>query len=63
MSNVAIINQENKIPVLNEVSTLQFSGIFQGRENEIRITSDNKISVFDFITVVGGQKKSLSNME
>jgi hypothetical protein len=34
---------------------LVFHGIFQGRENEIRITSDKMISVFDFIKVVGGQ--------
>jgi hypothetical protein len=35
---------------------LTFDGIFQGRENEIRITSDKMISVFDFIKVAGGQK-------
>ena len=34
---------------------LVFDGIFQGREHEIRITSDKMISVFDFIKVVGGQ--------
>lgn len=34
----------------------QLDGIFQGHENEIRITSDNMISVFDFIRVAGGQK-------
>ncbi len=52
-----IIVQESEIEVKNQVSTLQFSGIFQGRENEIRITPDNKISVFDFIKVVGGQSQ------
>jgi hypothetical protein len=35
---------------------LQFDGIFQGKENEIRITPDKMISVFDFIKVAGGQK-------
>ena len=35
-----------------------FYGIFSGRENEIRITPNKMISVFDFIKVVGGQKNS-----
>jgi hypothetical protein len=35
---------------------LQFDGIFQGKESEIRITPDNMISVFDFIKVAGGQE-------
>jgi hypothetical protein len=35
---------------------LQFEGIFKGKESEIRITPDKRISVFDFIRVVGGQK-------
>lgn len=39
-----------------EVNKLQFDGIFQGKENEIRITPDNMISVFDFIRVAGGQE-------
>jgi hypothetical protein len=39
-----------------EVQQLKFDGIFQGRENEIRITPDNMISVFDFIKVAGGQE-------
>jgi len=38
-----------------EITHLKFDGIFQGRESEIRITPDKKISVFDFIKVVGGQ--------
>jgi hypothetical protein len=45
---------------MSEVSirqTLQFDGIFQGKESEIRITPDNMISVFDFIKVAGGQAK------
>ena len=44
--------QEIKVPEIQ----LKFDGIFQGRESEIRITQDKKISVFDFIKVVGGQK-------
>jgi hypothetical protein len=40
-----------------EQKELTFDGIFQGREKEIRITSDKQISVFDFIKVVGGQVK------
>lgn len=40
-----------------EIQELTFDGIFQGREKEIRITPDRQISVFDFIKVVGGQKK------
>lgn len=39
-----------------EINKLQFDGIFQGKENEIRITSENMISVFDFIKVAGGQE-------
>jgi hypothetical protein len=39
---------------------LTFDGIFSGRENEIRITSDKMISVFDFIKVVGGQRDQYS---
>ena len=35
---------------------LEFEGIFKGKESEIRITPDKRISVFDFIRVVGGQK-------
>ena len=42
---------------------LQFDGIFQGRESEIRITPDKRISVFDFIKVVGGQKNPKSTWE
>lgn len=34
---------------------LVFHGIFQGRENEIRITPDKMVSIYDFIKVVGGQ--------
>ena len=45
--------EENMVETPNQ---LIFSGIFQGREHEIRITSDKMISVFDFIKVVGGQK-------
>jgi hypothetical protein len=40
-----------------EIQKLQFDGIFQGRENEIRITPDNMISIFDFIRVAGGQEQ------
>jgi hypothetical protein len=36
---------------------LKFDGIFKGKENEIRITPDKMISVFDFIRVVGGQSQ------
>jgi hypothetical protein len=43
-----------------EVIKLQFNGVFQGRESEIRITPDNMISVFDFIRVAGGQKDPYS---
>lgn len=39
-----------------ELNKLQFDGIFQGKENEIRITENNMISVFDFIKVAGGQE-------
>lgn len=55
-----INNQEEKL-IIQEIQApitenqLTFDGIFQGRENEIRITPDKKISVFDFIKVVGGQ--------
>ena len=45
---------------------LQFEGIFQGREKEIRITEDKRISVFDFIKVVGGQanpKQTWANIQ
>ena len=38
-----------------EITKLQLDGIFQGRESEIRITPDKRISVFNFIKVVGGQ--------
>jgi hypothetical protein len=34
----------------------QFVGPFAGLEGNIRITSDKRVSVFDFITIVGGQK-------
>ena len=37
------------------IQELAFDGIFQGREHEIRITSNKQVSVFDFIKVVGGQ--------
>jgi hypothetical protein len=42
---------------MNQNSELTFSGIFKGREKDIRITEDKMISVFDFIKVVGGHKK------
>jgi hypothetical protein len=41
-----------------ELVQLQFDGVFKGRENEIRITPNKQISVFDFIKVVGGQLNS-----
>ena len=44
-----------KVDEVREFNQLTFSGIFQGRESEIRITSNKMISVFDFIKVVGGQ--------
>ena len=47
--------QEPNIQEPTQENQLVFDGIFQGRENEIRITSDKMISVFDFIKVVGGQ--------
>lgn len=42
---------------MKQNSELTFSGVFKGRENEIRITEDKMISAFDFIKVVGGHKK------
>jgi hypothetical protein len=54
------LNLMHKIKVKEEIvspkQSLIFDGIFSGREHEIRITPDKKISVFDFIKVVGGQK-------
>ena len=50
------IPQEILIEIPSQLTHLKFDGIFQGRESEIRITPDKKISVFDFIKVVGGQK-------
>ena len=45
---------DEEIDVIPE-QQLVFHGIFQGRENEIRITPDKMVSVYDFIKVVGGQ--------
>jgi hypothetical protein len=48
-----------EIQEINEpgpINHLEFDGIFKGKESEIRITPDKRISVFDFIRVVGGQK-------
>ena len=42
---------------------LKFDGIFQGREHEIRITPDKRISVFDFIKVAGGQENPQETWE
>ena len=53
---------QETVPIQQE-NQLIFDGIFKGRENEIRITSDNMISVFDFIKVVGGQLNPLSTWE
>ena len=56
--------QEEQIQEIQvEQIQLKFDGIFQGRESEIRITQDKKISVFDFIRVVGGQKNPKSTWE
>ena len=54
-----IIKKNDEIQIEQTQNQLQFSGIFQGREKEIRITSDavKMISVFDFIKVVGGQEQ------
>ena len=49
------IPQEIQLEIPSQLTYLKFDGIFQGRESEIRITSDKMISVFDFIKVVGGQ--------
>ena len=56
------IPQEIQVEKIPEIQ-LKFDGIFQGRESEIRITQDKKISVFDFIKVVGGQKNPKSTWE
>ena len=69
--NNAFENKKNFIEliIMSEVSTkqtLEFDGIFQGRESEIRITPDNMISVFDFIKVAGGQanpKQTWTNIQ
>ena len=49
--------QEIHIEEIEEIEIeeiqLVFHGIFQGRENEIRITPDKMVSVYDFIKVVG----------
>ena len=39
-------------------NSLRFTGIFAGRESEIRITADNKVCVYDFLKVVGGATSS-----
>ena len=62
------IEEIEEIPNLdvNLSPKLQFDGIFQGREKEIRITEDKRISVFDFIKVVGGQanpKQTWANIQ
>ena len=51
------IKQEQEIVIesVEQELQLKFDGIFQGREHEIRITSDKQVSVFDLIKVVGGQ--------
>ena len=51
------IPQEIPQETSSQLTHLKFDGIFQGRENEIRITPDKRISVFDFIKVVGGQSQ------
>ncbi len=48
--------EETQLVIIPNNLPLMFDGEFAGREHEIRITPDKMISVFDFITVVGGQK-------
>jgi len=55
IEDVEQIELNNQIQEIQPENQLKFDGIFQGREKEIRITSDKQISVFDFIKVVGGQ--------
>jgi hypothetical protein len=66
-----ILDIKKEIPTIQEMQPvigqqLTFDGVFQGREKEIRITSNKMISVFDFIKVVGGQrnpKQTWSNIQ
>lgn len=44
---------------LNSIG-FHFVGVFRGRENEIRITPDNKVSVYDFIKLVCGQRDDVA---
>ena len=58
------LNKEMPTPIACSSNSLMFDGIFQGREGEIRITADKKwISVFDVISVVGGQENPYSSWE
>lgn len=50
-----IIQEFIEESVEQKVTQLKFDGIFQGKENDIRVTPNKQISVFDFIKVVGGQ--------
>ena len=51
-----LVVEVEKLTIIEIPNQLTFSGIFEGREHEIRITSDKMISVFDFIKVVSGQE-------
>jgi very-short-patch-repair endonuclease len=59
---------ENSIASSSGNPSLQFVGPFAGMEGKIRITSDNRVSVFDLITVVCKQsanaaRKTWHNLE
>ncbi len=41
---------------------LQFVGPFAGKEKDITITSDNHVSVYDFITVFCNQKREAATL-